>query len=833
MTRTLWRLGGYCVRQHRLQTVLTLLGIVLAVAVVVAVDLANSSARRSLALSMEMLSGNVTHRVSAGVEGVPEALYVRLRKELLIRNSAPLISAEIKINGKSLTLIGLDPFAAILALSAQIGFSGLPERVLFLEPGTGMLARGMAEELAIKVGDRVVIDYLGQAKKIRVVGFFETPRSAANSVLMVDIAVAQELLNRIGTIDSIELILNDENQAQRVADWLPDGYYINSLSEGLDARLEMTRTFHANLTAMSLLALLVGGFLIYNSVEFNVLRRRQQWGILRTIGVTRKEIYGLIFGEALVLGVVGTLFGIVLGIFLGQYLVVLVTRTIDDLYYTLQVQELWLSHFSLLKGLFLGIVTTLLAAVLPAMDAAQTAPISVLQHGAAVQRVPEWRLKWLLIGFSMMGAGMLLARYSGFGLIAGFIGLSMVIAGFSLLIPSLVQLLAFLLQRAPCFSGPLFRLVSASISTSFNRTTVAIVALTVAVATTVGIGIMIGSFRFTFIEWIEQSFNSDIYVSASGRSSAVLPAQLVEQLKHHPAVAMVWENRAVQLDSKLGQVRVMAISYHPGHGRGFNLKQGNIEQVRKAFDAGEGILISEPMAWRFELKPGDSVSFNIGSGSLTLPVLGVFYDYTSSSGLIMMPQNLYRAKWHDEALTAVGLFRKKDVSAEVFAAQVRQMVEVYAGRVRVRSDAELKTMSLQIFDRTFAITQVLRLLAAGVAFIGMLSALLALQLEKRSEYALMRALGVTPAEMLGMIFIQTILAGLLAGLLAIPLGILISDLLINVINLRSFGWSMQHVVAPGLLGQALLLALVAALLAAIYPAWRASQLSVIQALRGE
>ncbi len=294
MTRTLWRLGGHCVRQHRLQTVLTLLGIILAVAVVVAVDLANSSARRSLALSMEMLYGNATHRVSAGVESVPDALYVRLRKELLIRNSAPLISAEIKLNGKSLTLIGFDPFAAILARSAQIGFSGLPERALFLEPGTGMLARGMAEELAIKVGDRVVIDYLGQAKKIRVVGFFETPHSAANAVLMVDIAVAQELLNRIGTIDSIELILNDETQAQRVAHWLPEGYYINSLSEGLDARLEMTWTFHANLAAMSLLALLVGGFLIYNSVEFNVLRRRQQWGILRTIGVTRKEIYGLI-----------------------------------------------------------------------------------------------------------------------------------------------------------------------------------------------------------------------------------------------------------------------------------------------------------------------------------------------------------------------------------------------------------------------------------------------------------------------------------------------------------------------------------------------------------
>lgn len=816
---------------------LTLLGIILAVAVVVAVDLANSSARRSLALSMEMLYGNATHRISAGATGIPEALYVRLRKELLIRDSSPLIFAEIELGGKTLTLLGLDPFAAALARPAQSRFSDMPERTLFLEAGAAMLSGKMAEELGLKVGDQPAINYRGQAKNIRIVGLFETPHPAAGALLLTDIAVAQELLGRLGSIDSIELALNSQRQAEKIARWLPDGYYLNHLVEGVDARLELTRAFHANLTAMSLLALLVGGFLIYNSVAFNVLRRHQQLGILRALGVTRREIYGFILGEALLLGLIATLLGMVLGIVLAQYLVVLVTRTIDDLYYTLQVRELSLSPVSLVKGLLLGLVTTLLAAALPAIKAAQTAPVLLLQHVSGVQSAFGGRFKWLLIGFSLMGVGLLLARYVGVGLTAGFIGLAMVIAGFSLLIPSLVQWLNSWVQRFSGFSGPLFMLVFASLRTSLHRTTLAIAALTVAVAMTIGVGVMTDSFRFTFAQWLEQSFNSEMYVSASGRSSdrasPALPASLVTQLKMHPMVAMVWESRAVRLDTELGLTRVMAISHHSDHGRGFNLKQGDTEQVRRAFAAGEGILISEPLAWRFKLQLNDRVVFHTDSGELKLPILGIFYDYTSGSGLILMPQQLYRERWQDDSLTAVGLFRKKGVAAEAFSAQIRQMTEAYGGQIRVRSDAELRAMSLQIFDRTFAITQVLRLLATGVAFIGILSALLALQVEKRSEYALMRSLGATPGEMALMIFIQTGSIGLIAGVLAIPLGLLMSELLVNVINLRSFGWSMQYVVAPVLLGQALLLALIAALLAAIYPAWRSSQSNVASALRDE
>ena len=312
---------------------------------------------------------------------------------------------------------------------------------------------------------------------------------------------------------------------------------------------------------------------------------------------------------------------------------------------------------------------------------------------------------------------------------------------------------------------------------------------------------MIGSFRITLSDWLEQTLNSDVYVTIPGttstRSDLGLSPALIDELRELPEVNYAWGNRMLIANTDSGAVRLMAIQYDPRHGRGFNLKSGDVNDARNAFANGEGLLISEPYAYHKQLAIGDTVTFLTPTGPANLTVLGIFIDYTSDSGMVIMPLQQYQRLWGDNSITSLGLFRKDSTSERELADAVKPIVARYSKTIRVAENAEIRRLSLEIFDRTFTVTRVLELLAIVVAFIGVLSALMALQLEKTREFALLRATGVTPAEITRMILGQTLLIGLFAGLLALPLGYMMSTLLIEVINVRSFGWTMQQVVPLG------------------------------------
>ena len=834
--------------QHPLQTGLTLLGIMLGVAIVVAIDLANFSAKRAFALSMEMTSGSATHAIKGGSGGIPEHIYRRLRTERGMRDSAPLVSDEVRAGEQRLTLLGLDVFARNFALPAAQAFSTSDSsgqslaaregRRLFLEPGTVAMTRQTAERLGINLNDKFFINYRGQSNEIKVVNVFESDHPATTGVLIADIAVAQELLGRVGVLDRIDLALDDASAIAELKDWLPPGLTLIEAETRRGSMARMTDAFHTNLTAMSLLALLVGGFLIYNTMMFAVLRRREQFGALRSLGVSRRELFTMVFTEAAVLGLVATGAGLLAGIALGQVLVQLVTVTINDLYYRLHVSELFISEVSLLKGFLLGFVVTAVAAWLPARGAARATPVS-LQQRSSLEGHSARFFPWLFgTGVLITLAGWWLAQLPGRSIVIGFVALAMVVIGFSMAVPLLVQWLCTGLRTITTTRGSLLtRLSIRGISAGLSRTGLAVAALTIAVATTLGVGIMISSFRITVSDWLEQTLNSDVYVtipgSASAHAGAGLPEALIAQLEQHPDVNYSWGNRVLMATTDTGPVRLMAIEYDPRHGRGFNLKAGDPDQARAAFAAGQGLLISEPYAYHQQLTVGDPVTFMTPKGPAAIKVLGIFIDYTSDSGLVLMPIQQYQRLWQDETISSLGLFRSEGTSEAELAASVRSVVDPFSESIRVRANAEIRALSMEIFDRTFTVTRVLQLLSVIVAFIGVLSALMALQLEKTREFALLRASGITPAEIQRMILGQTLVMGVFAGLLALPLGYLMSTLLIEVINVRSFGWTMQQVVPLASIWQALLLAMAAAFLAGIYPAINAARMPIARSLREE
>jgi putative ABC transport system permease protein len=266
---------------------------------------------------------------------------------------------------------------------------------------------------------------------------------------------------------------------------------------------------------------------------------------------------------------------------------------------------------------------------------------------------------------------------------------------------------------------------------------------------------------------------------------------------------------------------------------GFRFLEPVDEAGWRAMRRGAAVFVSEALAYRHRLAPGDRLHLDSPGGPRAFAVAGVFRDYSSERGLVVIDRASYARLWDDPGVTTAGLALAPDADRAAVLAAARRLAGAADPPLQVRANADIRAQSMAVFDRTFAITAVLRLLAIGVAFIGVLSALLALQLDRVREHATLRALGVTPRQLGGLLGLECGLMGLAAGVLALPLGWVMAQLLMHVINRRSFGWSMQSLLPPEVFAEAVVLALAAALLASIYPGWRLARRAPATALREE
>jgi len=372
--------------------------------------------------------------------------------------------------------------------------------------------------------------------------------------------------------------------------------------------------------------------------------------------------------------------------------------------------------------------------------------------------------------------------------------------------------------------------------TSLSRTGVAIAALMVAVAATVGVGLMIDSFRGTVEDWLTQSLQADIYVQPPSevfrRSTATLDSTVAERLRAVEGTAGAYSVRRVTVPADVGRTDLVAIEPGPETADVYRFKSGDPDTAWPAFRNGNAVFVSEPYAYRHDLAVGDTVRLQTDRGRRAFPIRAVYYDYGSDLGVVMMSRTTYTRVYDDRGVSGLAFYAEKGRDVDTLIADMRAATAGLQD-VLIRSNRALRETSLTVFDRTFTITTVLRLLALVVAFIGVLSALMALELERRREMGVLRATGMTPPQVGGYVTLQTGLMGTIAGVLSLPLGYVLAYVLVFVINKRSFGWTLQLNVPADVLVQALVLAIGAALLAGLYPAWSMAQASPATALRDE
>ena len=434
-----------------------------------------------------------------------------------------------------------------------------------------------------------------------------------------------------------------------------------------------------------------------------------------------------------------------------------------------------------------------------------------------------------LFSIPIMAAALALLGFSTRSLFVGFAGLFFIIAASALLVPTATRIFAKVVE--PIFEyifGIAGSLAARGVSTSLSRTGVATAALSVAVATVIGIGLMVNSFRISVEEWLSGTLTADIYLSTEA-DNAITSSQ-IEAINIFPGVLGTSVTRFTRIPTEIGEVSLRA--QMPGPQGWGVVVNDQVPQAIEKLGSNQGILVSEPLGFRHNLTPGDELYLPTIQGQKPFIILGFFRDYNTNVGTVLMPLEMYRTYWRDEMVNGVGVYINPRADRDNTVSGIREILGNNS-TIRLQSNDFIKERSLSIFDQTFKITEVLRILAGLVAFLGLASALMSIELEKGREVAVLRAIGIAPRQIGILTLAQTTLLGLASGLFAMPLGIIMAGLLIFVINLRSFGWSMNLELSsqPLLLG--LLLAVTASILAGIYPAMRAVKSSVAPQLRDE
>jgi putative ABC transport system permease protein len=812
-----------------LRTALTTLAVALGIAVVVAIDLAGEAATGSFRSSLETLAGKADLAISAN-GGLDERWIGRLASLPIDAKFAPLVEAQIEIAGVgSLPLYGLDFVAEAKFESANNGARASSDAVIS-KPLAARLGSGRRQEFTALIA--------GHKRQLRVARVVESP----TEFVAIDIADAQQLLRRFGRLDRIDVTVAPTEDFARaeaaIRAILPAGYFMQKPGARGEENQRMLRAFRWNLRVLSYISLVVGAFLIYNTISISVVRRRAEIGILRALGASHRTIFSVFLIEALCFGVVGGAAGVALGRLLAGAIVNVIAATVNALFTTSQPGAIELTAREAALGIAAGAIAALVSAFAPAREATRVSPTEAMSRGLHEHSA---RLRWRRGLAWAAGVGALAVaasqappwdHFPAGGYAAAFLAIGAV----ALATPGLV-LAANRASRGLFHHKIEAMLASRSLTGSLSRTSVVVAALATAIAMMASVGIMVGSFRETVALWLDTQLRADIYVRPDAPAAAglypPLPSVIPEILAATPGVAAVDLFHGIELRFRGERTALGAgnLEIVRRYGRLRLLRGEDRDAILRSLPNRDRAVVSEPFANRFGVHAGDKIELLLGAGNVALTIAGVYYDYSSSQGIVIVDNSTLLKYLPEQPATNVAVYVTRGGRADDVLHEIRLRTEGLG--VMIAPNAELRRVSLEIFDRTFAITWALEAVAIAVAMLGAANALLAVVLDRRRELGMLRYLGASARQVRGMILSEAALLGILASAAGVALGFALSLLLVFVVNKQSFGWTIQFHPPNLLLGGALALVWGVTVLAGLYPARVAARMNPLDAIREE
>ncbi|MEB3198238.1 MAG: ABC transporter permease [Candidatus Sericytochromatia bacterium] len=843
--------------RHRLRSALTLLGVALGVAVAVAVQLANGTALDAFARTTRAVAGPAVWQVVQPGGEVPQTLVPRLRPLVDLAVLSPVLEAAAVTADaarRPLRLVGVD----LLAPGAFRGYAqaaaggvraapaldqGWPNGLWITQEAARKLALSEGRRLGVLVNDRRV--------DLPVLGVLPGGPDTAGLdpwIAFLDVAALQELTGRTASLDRIDLTPREGVTAAELRQAF-EGLRLPgvSLADPADATRSAERmlaSFRMNLMALSFVALVVGAYLIYNAVSISVVQRRREVAMMRAVGALRRQIFGIFALEAVLVGSLGGLLGLGLGSVLARGAVAAVSQTVDALYVDTSAQAVAWDPLPFAIGWVAGVTLSLVAALAPALEAAGTSPALAMRAGSWEARQRGRSGRWALVGVGLVALAAAAASVPAHGgpPWGGYLAAALLVLGTSFWAPLTVEGLSWAVERLTAggrLSAPVLLGVR-NFRRAVGRNGVAVAALMVGAAMTVGVATMVGSFRGTVTAWIETTLPGAYYVNpaAAGTTSgfgaiATLDPSLPAILRRVPGVVDVEAFRERVLPYAGVAIRLGGADMDvlARHGSMVLRDPGDPRGLFAACVGTDRVLVSEALSIKHGVDPGEDLLLPTPLGVRPFRVLAVYHDYSSDQGYVLMDRQTYQRWWRDDAITDIAVYAAPETDREALRGHLQTALG--ARPVTLVASEAVRQQVMKVFDDTFAITYALHAVSITVSLLGVAGTLAALVLERSREIAIQRQIGLLRRQVAAMVMTEAGLIGLAGAGLGLLGGGMLALLLIEVINRQSFGWSVGFAIPWGFVAGTVAAVVGAAVLAGWLPAHSAARARLAEAMRDE
>ncbi len=836
-------------RRHWVISLLTAAGVALGVGVFIAIELSSMSLRVSMRQTVNRIAGATQLEVTAGEAGVPEDRLEVVRAVSGVASAQPVVEATVRpveLSESALMVLGID-FLGDGAVR-EWDFSDqdvLDDPLIFLaQPDSICLTTEFAARHGLELDDHLVLETGHGLQSFTVRGLIEATGPATafgGNIAVMDLYAAQYMFARGTQLDRIDVVLEPgaelDEARERLGSELGTGYDVETPARR-SAQMEASiQNFGANMSLSSWQATFIAVFLIFNVFAVAATRRRREIGILRSLGVTRRQIRGLFLAEGALIGGMGTLLGLGAGLVLAGGVTAFTIQLTEMAYgQTHSAPELVIEPRVLVTGLLLGILSALAAAYFPARRAARLDPVEALAVG-------RFRSAHAGHGGGRLWAGIGCAAAAVFGVF----GLAPRGLGGTIVTLGLINLAAVFL--APFLIGPIVglmrpalgrvfgvegRLAAESLIQAPQRTSATALALMLAVAYVINLGGMVSSYRSSYETWLDQVLNADFYIQASERfvsQSFRIPPEFGDEVAKVPGVRWVEPYRAVRIDYQGRRPLLLSLPLELTHRRLESpILEGNRRDYLEKSERGEGIAVSDNFKRLYGVGVGDTLTLPSPTGTVSLPVLAVVRDYTSDQGTIWLDRRLYVERWRDQTIDILDVMLEPGVDKEAAAAAIREQLAGSTNRLFILTSANLREVINRILDQFFGLLYVQLAIALLVALLGVANTLVISVAERRRELGILKALGTERRQVVRLVVAEALGIAAVGGLLGCVLGSYLIRFSGTALSANISGWTLAYVFPFGLAASLAVLLGLVTVAAALYPARLALRVSPAEAL---
>jgi putative ABC transport system permease protein len=774
---------------------LLVIAIALGVALGFAIYLINRSAADEVSLAARSLYGLADLAIESGA-GLDEDLYPRVAAVAGVAVASPVVEVEGKLADRrgSLTLIGVDVFRSQQLQSSLAALAGSMSSADAFDPQAVFLSASAARDLQRSTGDVIEIQVGEQTQQLRVAGVLPQAGLEDRAGVM-DIAAAQWKFGRLGKLSRINVRLASGASPERVradiAALLPPDARVTTPGEASDEALRLSRAYRSNLTALALVALFTGGFFVYSTQSLATLRRRREFAVLHALGVTRGQQLALVLAGSAIIGTFGAVLGVILGIAAARIGLSAIGGDLGAGYFRGLATELEVHGWEIAAFCVLGVMVAIVGALRPAIEAARVPTAAALKAGDVTSGELRTHGAVVTALFVLAAIVLLLPPIAGLPL-PGYIAIALLIVGAVVAMPSIVRMV---LRHAPVARAIPYQIAIAQIAGTARYATLSVSAILVSFSLMVSMAIMVTSFRTSLDQWTQRILPADVYVRLGYvGQSAHLDARTVERIGHLPGVAYFETSRfgRAQVEQSAQSVTLIARSAdHTPLADALWMTETAESQLRT--DATPA-WVSEAAADLYGIRAGDAFELSVGGKRLAAFAAGIWRDYEHQNGAIVIGSVDYVRATGDTGINTVSLWLQPGADSDALENQIRDLLP--ATQYDLRTPPDLRRLSLQAFDRTFAITYLLELVAVLIGLFGIAAGISAQVLARRGEFGVLRHLGFTRAQIASMLAIEGAVLGAVGVLIGLLTGGLVGLILIYVVNRQSFHWSMD-LAAPG------------------------------------